>query len=339
MKSGIRTIQFLSGLLLCFVTLFFLIMIFFATLSTGIVTKSVIIWIFISLFLILLIEASLYWMTESLKIKEENMQDLRKKNIISQGASAIALFFRYSSVKNSILGILMFLAFIAGAIYYIIIPGINKGLIFSVQFYVLVGVFAVYFLILRRFVMKALLQTEKFSRKQLPVCSIEKDGVIFNLPFKKGKIAIVALIGFIAGIAAVIFGKIGLTIPLYISIGIFVILFFVMVFGGKKSIVYYPVKIKFSEIEEIKSMSFIEAQSLLNYKIGPDVTLQIQSVRDMIKFLKDPTNPKNRPNAYTLDSYASGAKTIMIKGPNLFYIIAIGNEDADKLVKEIKKQI
>ncbi|MCL5730242.1 MAG: hypothetical protein M1165_01590 [Candidatus Pacearchaeota archaeon] len=339
MPSNIKPAQVTGGFALLFGGVFFIIItLLVSLLPSSTIKASLFVWVLVSVFLILFAEAALYWIRQSLKIKEENMQDLRNKGIVSQSASLLAVFSRYQSIVSSVFLILFFLALIAGAVYYFM-PQLKAGINFSVQFYVLLGIYLGYFillrLILKRIMAKISSKAGNFAREQLPTCAVESDGLAINLPFKKGKIGIFAIGCFIFGIAAVFLRGIGQ----YIAAGLFIILFLIIVFWGNKSKVYYPIKIKFSEIQEIKSLSFVEAQSLRDYKIGPDITLKIQSARDLINFLKDPYNPQNRPNVYaeTLDS--SGAKTLLIRGQNIFYLVAVGNENADEIVKQVQKQI
>jgi MFS family permease len=339
MVSSIKLTQVTTGLALFLASIFFILFTLLISLvPSSTISNSILIWTLVPLFLIFILEASLFWIIQSVAIKEENTQDLREKGFISQGASVIAIFFRYGSIFSSIFLVLFFVLLFGGMIYYFI-PLLSKGIILSLQFYIIAGIYLIYFLILRRFVKKLSYRTEKFSRIQLPSLEIEKDGILLNLPFKKGKTATIAFAGVIAGIAAVIFGKLNLQVLMYVSIAVFIISFFIAAFSGKKNVVNYPVKIYFSEIQEIKSLSFVEAQSLQNYKIGPDITLQIQSSIDLVKFLRNPTDQKNRPTAYTLQNYASGTKTILIRGKNLFYLVAVSNENADKLIKDIQKHI
>lgn len=338
MPSTIKSAQVLSGFVLLLASIFFIAVTLIITLLQNQSTGSILIWIFVPIFLIILLEASVYWIKQSFAIKRENMQDSREKGAISQSASIFALLSRSGSIFQSVVLVLVLLAFIGSGIYYFA-PLLSQGIKFSTQFFITIGIYLAYFLIIRRFVKKLVYKAGKFARNQLPSCSLENDGLILNLVFKRGKSGIFIIIAFVAGIIGFILGKFGLQIPMYICIGIFILFFLIAVFGGKKDIRVYPVKIKFSEIQEIKELSFIEVQSYMNYKIGPDITLQSQSIMDMINFLKDPNNPENRPNTYTLVSESSGAKTLLIRGQNLFYLIAVGNEDIDEIVNQVQKRI
>lgn len=96
----------------------------------------------------------------------------------------------------------------------------------------------------------------------------------------------------------------------------------------KKSIV----KIFFAELKEIKELSFIEAQSLLQYQIGPDLSLKAASIKDQYEYLKG-IIPKPR---YYIYGPASGVKTLLLRGNNIFYLISVGNQDTDILIQNFQ---
>lgn len=97
---------------------------------------------------------------------------------------------------------------------------------------------------------------------------------------------------------------------------------------GKK----YIVKIFFKELTEIKKLSYIEAQSLLQYQIGPDLNLKTASVKDQYEYLKN-IIPKPR---YYFYGPSSGVKTLLLRGNNIFYLISVGNQDTDILIKNFQ---
>ncbi len=337
MKSGIKTAQVLGGFSVLMGVVFFMAFTLLASLDpSGIVTKSVLVWAGVALFLIFVMEGVVYWIKQSFRIKEENMQDDREKGIVSRSASIFASYGKYKSIVDSIILIALFLAFTGLAIY-IFVPLLKKGATFTPQFYTLLAIYAVYFIVLRRFLMKFFSRAGKFARDQLPTCSVEEDGLLINIKFKKGKAGIIVLVGFVAGIIGFFFLKSGSNLVGFICIGIFGLSLLVGIFGGK--VAFYPVKILFSEIREIRELSFVEAQSYLDYKIGPDVSLAARSSIELARFLRNPADPSNRPNIYTFMPASSGARTLVIRGENLFYVLAVGNEDVNSLVNEVQKRI
>ena len=335
MNSGIKFTQIITGFALLLTGIFFLIITILGTMVPSlIVEKSVVIWILIASFMILFLEGSVYWIKKSIDIDEENMEYKGNAGFLSDLAFIFSLYARYKSLKNSVILILMTFVLIGGMVYYFV-PRFTEGIVLSAQFYTLVGIYLLYFVVLRRFVLKMIYRIGKSSREKLPLFLIEKDGITIHLKFAKGKLAsIFAAIGFISGIMGVLIPRIA-----YAMIIIFILSFVLMIVFGRKKIIIYPVKIKFSEIEEIKVLSYVEAESFMRYRVNPDVNLRVQSAIEMANFLKDPTNPEKRPNKYLLIPNASGAKTLLIKGENIFYIIAVGNENAEEMINQIKNKI
>lgn len=90
----------------------------------------------------------------------------------------------------------------------------------------------------------------------------------------------------------------------------------------------YVVKIFFKELTEIKELSYIETQALIEYKIGPDLGLVAASAKDQYDYLKN-TIPKPR---YYIYGPSSGVKTLLLRGDDIFYLISVGNQDTDKLI-------
>ncbi len=337
MKSGIKTAQTLTGFAFAISTVFFMIFTLLASLSSeGIIIESPFAWVGVAVFIIVFFETSVYWIKRSFSIREENLQDNRKKGQASQAASILASLAKYNTLGDSIFLIVIFLV-LTGFAFYIFVPLLKQGVTFSPQFYALVGTYAIYFILIRRFILKILSKGGKFARGQLPTCSVEDDGVLINIKFKKGKGLIIVLVGLGAAFVGAFFFNAGLNVPGYVFMGFFVLALLIGIFGGK--VVFYPIKILFSEIQEIKALSFIESQSFLRYKVGPDVGLEVQSLRDLTKFLKDPANPESRPNTYTFMTTGAAAKTLLIRGPKIFYLFAVGNEDVDEVIKKVRNHI
>ena len=179
------------------------------------------------------------------------------------------------------------------------------------------------------FLLKLIYKVGAEARKNLPSYTLESDGVLFNLKFKKGAASIFVVIAFICGIVAVLIKP----YALYLAGG-FLLFFILAVSGIGSKIVFYPVKLRFDEIEEIREIGFVEAQSLIKYQIGPNVTLEAQGAIDMARFL---SKKIEKPNVYVMMPYASTARTLAIKGPQIFYLTAVENEDCSDLISAFKR--
>lgn len=95
----------------------------------------------------------------------------------------------------------------------------------------------------------------------------------------------------------------------------------------------YIVKINFNELDEINELSYVEAKSLIEYKVGPNLTLQTASVKDRYKYLK---NDIKRPDHYIFGP-ASNAKNLVLKGKNIFYLITVKNDNNTELLNKFNK--
>lgn len=92
------------------------------------------------------------------------------------------------------------------------------------------------------------------------------------------------------------------------------------------------ITITFDELEEIKILSYLEARTLLNYQIGPDMFLATQSVKDLYKYLK---NEIPKPRYYS--KISSMGSVLLLKGPELFYLLSVSNQDHQALLKAFKQ--
>lgn len=90
----------------------------------------------------------------------------------------------------------------------------------------------------------------------------------------------------------------------------------------------YIVKILFAELDEVKVLSYVEAESLLRYKIGPDISLRIETIKDGQKYLKGEIS---KPRYYVYDP-TNGVESLLLRGPNIFYLFTVGNQNNIQLI-------
>lgn len=89
-----------------------------------------------------------------------------------------------------------------------------------------------------------------------------------------------------------------------------------------------PVYIRFDEIDDLKVLTYTEAEAYLKYNVGPDIDLSMRQIRDTAAYLKGEIA---RPSVYTF----GGAKSdcVLIRGPELFYMISFDADDVSDLIE------
>ncbi len=289
---SIKSVQATSWLSILLIEFFFVMITLFSSLFKSIYTNPNLpfwVWIIIPMFLILVIEATLSWVTASLNLDEEKLRSLEKKNIFSKTASNIAISLRYTSLASSISLLISALILITIFLYYFLRKFISEPINFSSEFYIQLITYLAYFLILRRplsWLGKAII---KSANKMLPYYTLQEDGILLNLNMRD--------------------------------------------ITNLRNPNKYIVKINFDELDEIRVLSYIEAQSFQQLQMGPDITLVMQSVRDTYNYLRKKIP---RPNKYVLMSEGSSGKTLLLRGPEIFYLIAIANENTDDLLNAFR---
>ncbi|VVB82898.1 Uncharacterised protein [uncultured archaeon] len=331
--EDIKLVQLSTGIVSLISSIFFIILLI---LLSPKVEQSIPLWIGLPIFLIIILEGSIYWISESVKINEEKLK-LKQENIFSQISHGFALYSRYNNwFKIVFLSLIML--FVFGVFGYIVLKGMRIEEIFnSVVFYVQLGTYFVYFLIvrplIRKFFSKSQNPLKKYNKELLPDYSLEPEGIKLNIYVSEKKrdkiLVIIALIGWLLSVILMILGNKQAAL---IMAGIFVLpLLFIFIFKGK--LTPRQIKIKFNEIEEIKELSFVESQSLLKYEVGPDINLMMKSAMDLVKFFKGEIE---KPLTY-VNSPVSAAKTLLIKGPEIFYLTSVSNENQEELMKNFRK--
>ena len=95
----------------------------------------------------------------------------------------------------------------------------------------------------------------------------------------------------------------------------------------------YIVKFKFSEIDEMKAFNFIEAQTFLKYKIGPNVDLTMRQAKELYQYQKGKIK---RPSVYVYGPSSIGTN-VFFQGKNLFYCLTFDTKDVNDLLNAFKK--
>ena len=87
------------------------------------------------------------------------------------------------------------------------------------------------------------------------------------------------------------------------------------------------VKIGFDELDEVRAFSYVEAQSFVQYELGPDLQLALKQGKDLYRYLN---GELDRPSVY--GHWGALGTTLLLRGPNLCYLISVSNDNVNELV-------
>ncbi len=105
--------------------------------------------------------------------------------------------------------------------------------------------------------------------------------------------------------------------------GLIIDINYVQLFGKRKGL---PFKVFFNEIDELKELSFVETQKYQRYTVGPNVQLGAESVKQQFQYMNGKIA---RPTVFYYVS--SAGRILLIRGPNIFYLMPFSNENIDEL--------
>jgi hypothetical protein len=88
------------------------------------------------------------------------------------------------------------------------------------------------------------------------------------------------------------------------------------------------VTIRFDELDEIRAFSYVEAQSFVQYELGPDLQLGLKGSTELYRYLNGEIE---RPSVYGY-YWGSLGTVLLLRGPQLFYLISVANADVNELV-------
>lgn len=275
----IKKTQIISGIALLSIGLFILFFLLSINLLQNFsifLEHNIITWIFVTIIPLVFIEGGVFWIKQSIKISEENIEksDPEMSGIIPKVASKIAIVDRYCAIV-ACTTLIFFIFYITYSIYF---KDIDFTLAPNNIFYAQIIFIALYFLIVRRIFINSGINLKKYY----PQYSVRSESVLLNLNIKN------------------------LSHP------------------NMK----YQVELNFNELDEIKELSYIEAQSLLNYRIGPNLTLKIAAVKDLYNYAKDKTQKMH----YFVYFRGSNVKTLALKGKQIFYLISVNKTNCSDLI-------
>ncbi|RPI22212.1 MAG: hypothetical protein EHM61_22805 [Acidobacteria bacterium] len=94
------------------------------------------------------------------------------------------------------------------------------------------------------------------------------------------------------------------------------------VMGGSKN-PRWDVRIGFDDLEEIRDLSDMEAGAFLQYQIGPNLTLGAAAAVDQYRYFNKQIP---RPRFYAVNALRPNGRTLLLRGPDLFYLIAVDGD-------------
>jgi hypothetical protein len=90
-----------------------------------------------------------------------------------------------------------------------------------------------------------------------------------------------------------------------------------------------PIRIGFDELDDIRVFNSAEASAYRQYELGPNVELGIRQTKDLYDFSRGAIP---RPSVYAVSAGNSMGKSVLMRGPNLFYWIYFGGQDGSDIV-------
>jgi hypothetical protein len=88
-------------------------------------------------------------------------------------------------------------------------------------------------------------------------------------------------------------------------------------------------RVGFDELDEVRSFSYLEAQAFLEDVVGPNVKLAARQTRDLYRYYRGEIS---RPTVYALNGANSIGMNVLLRGPELFYLLGFDADDASDLV-------
>jgi hypothetical protein len=92
--------------------------------------------------------------------------------------------------------------------------------------------------------------------------------------------------------------------------------------------------VRFDELEEVRNLTYVEAVAYMEYTVGPNVELSLREKRELYEWR---TGKIPRPTVYILNSTSGLGKKVLLRGPDLFYLISFHAEDVGDLLKAFQR--
>src|SRR3989344_3456312 len=237
------------------------------------------IWIFLAIFFIASIELSFCVLKNEFKVDTSKLSEPWDHSVLFRTA-------RWLAVSSYIIHSFLALAFIIGFFWVIQSNRIEESATFnpSLVFYIQIAVYILYFLILRKIILKIINMARRPFKKVMPTYEIQNNGIIIN--FKMAQ------------------------------------------FPNFSDWDKYKAGIKFSELSEVKELTYFEARNYIDFNVGPNINLAIQALKELAQFIKGKIS---RPNYYF--KVTANGRAVLLKGPHLLYVFTTAKDDVSDLIK------
>jgi len=94
------------------------------------------------------------------------------------------------------------------------------------------------------------------------------------------------------------------------------------VMGGSKN-PRWDVRIALDDLEEIRDLSDAEAAAFLKYQVGPNLSLGAAAAVDQYRYF---SHQIPRPRFYAVNALRANGRTLLLRGPDLFYLVAVDGD-------------
>lgn len=85
-----------------------------------------------------------------------------------------------------------------------------------------------------------------------------------------------------------------------------------------------PVLLRFDELAEVRPLSYVGARAFLRYEVGPNLDLAARQTEDVAHYLRGDIA---RPGVYTIGTPTMAGRHVLLRGPELFYLLAVDADD------------
>ena len=94
-----------------------------------------------------------------------------------------------------------------------------------------------------------------------------------------------------------------------------------------------PVLLRFDELSDVRRLTYVTAMAYVRYEVGPNLTLALRQTEDVARFFRGDIP---RPRVYAMGVPTIAGRHVLLRGPELFYLIAFDCDDAEDLVNAFR---
>lgn len=91
----------------------------------------------------------------------------------------------------------------------------------------------------------------------------------------------------------------------------------------------YIIRISFDELDEVRILTWAEADTLSKYQLAPDLPLAIAATKELYQYF---SGKIERPDHFV--QLSINGNSLLLRGPNMFYLITVANPDSTDLISK-----